>query len=236
VERPELGQPLDGTRQRELRAAQTFDEVAAAADTEGLECAQLPVHGAVPTGNPLAAHAVARDDALPLEQQLCERARIGTAREEPVGEGPAPLRRRNSGGTLAREATRPAARRPRGLVAAPCAERRPRVVCHLAGPDEIPQRRQRDLRLELRRGDEVVPELRRPREHLADLVVCLALRPRRSRGTAERGRVVAEVHGNAIETSTYPHDFTGSAELVELSGAEPGDSARQHLRLPQRDR
>src|SRR6185503_17879820 len=78
----------------ELRTAETFDEVAAAARAQGLECTQLRVDRAVAARNPLAAHAVARDDALPLEQQLCERApiRLG-AREQPGRQRPATLGR-----------------------------------------------------------------------------------------------------------------------------------------------
>ena len=67
-------------RQRELRAAEPLDEVAAAADAERLEVAQLAVDRAVAAGDSFAAHAVARDDPLPLEQELGERAPLGTVR------------------------------------------------------------------------------------------------------------------------------------------------------------
>ena len=78
--RTQLAQPLDRAGQRELRAAEALDEVAAAADAERLEVAQLAVDGAVAAGDSFAAHAVARDDPLPLEQQLGERAPLGPAR------------------------------------------------------------------------------------------------------------------------------------------------------------
>ena len=80
--RAELAQALDRAGQRELRAAEPLDEVAAAADAERLERAQLAVDGAVAARNAFAAHAVARDDALPLEQQLGERTRGRAVREE----------------------------------------------------------------------------------------------------------------------------------------------------------
>ena len=70
----QLAQPLDGAAERELRAAEALDEVAAAAEAERLERAQLGVDGAVAAGDALGADAVAGDDALPLEQQLGERA------------------------------------------------------------------------------------------------------------------------------------------------------------------
>ena len=70
----QLAQPLDSAGQRELRAAEALDEVAAPAGADGLERPQLPVDRAVAAGNPFSADAVARDDPLPLEQELCERA------------------------------------------------------------------------------------------------------------------------------------------------------------------
>src|SRR5439155_1749815 len=76
--RPQLSGPLDRAGQRELRAAESLDEVAAPADAERLQRAQLSVHRAVAAGNSFAAHAVAHDNALTLEQELRERARIGT--------------------------------------------------------------------------------------------------------------------------------------------------------------
>src|SRR6185312_16164980 len=99
---------------------------------------QLRVDGAVPPGNPLAAHAVARDDALPFEQQLGERATVGLAAEEALGPRPAADRRAGASGPPPREPPRPPfgtcrvepALRPQGL---------PGVVRHLTGPDEIPE-------------------------------------------------------------------------------------------------
>ena len=76
--RPQLAQPLDGSAERELRASEPLDEVAAAAEPERLERSQLAVDGSVAAGDPLCADAVARDDALPLEQQLGQRPAVGT--------------------------------------------------------------------------------------------------------------------------------------------------------------
>ena len=63
-----LAEPLDRAGERELRAAQAFDEVSAAADAERLQLAQLAVDGRVAARDPLGPHAVARDDPVPLEQ------------------------------------------------------------------------------------------------------------------------------------------------------------------------
>ena len=78
--RPELAQPLDRAAERELRAAEPLDEVAAAAEPERLERLQLAVDGAVAAGDSLAADAVAGDDPLPLEQELGEGAAVGRRR------------------------------------------------------------------------------------------------------------------------------------------------------------
>ena len=66
--RTQLAQPLDRTWERELRTAETLDEIAAPAHTNRLERFQLAVDRAVAAGDSLAADAVARDDSLPLEQ------------------------------------------------------------------------------------------------------------------------------------------------------------------------
>ena len=72
----QLAQPLDRAAERELRAAEPLDEVAAPAEAERLERAQLGVDRAVAAGDALGADAVAGDDPLPLEQQLGERAPV----------------------------------------------------------------------------------------------------------------------------------------------------------------
>src|SRR5207248_3781582 len=79
----ELAQPLDGAAERELRTAEALDEVAATAEAESLERSQLAVHRSVAAGNPFRPHRVARDDAVPLEQQLRERAALSRLGEEP---------------------------------------------------------------------------------------------------------------------------------------------------------
>ena len=112
-----LAQALDGSGESELRSAQSLDEVAAATDAQRLEVPQLAVHGRVAARHALAADAVARDDALALEKQLGERARVRVAREDRGGPGPAALRGGDRVGPATREATRPALR-PRSLEAA----------------------------------------------------------------------------------------------------------------------
>ena len=133
-----LAQALDGSGESELRSAQSLDEVPPPAEAQRLEVPQLPVHGRVAAGHALAADAVARDDALALEEQLGERARVRVAREDRGGAGPAALRRGDRIGPATREATRPALR-PRSLEAACGPKRLPGVVRHLAGPDELPE-------------------------------------------------------------------------------------------------
>ena len=91
----QLSEPLDRAGERELGAAEPLDEVAATADADRLQILELAVDGAVAAGNPLAADAVTGDDPLALEQELGESAPIGLTREEPVGQRPAALRRRD---------------------------------------------------------------------------------------------------------------------------------------------
>ena len=80
-----VAQALDRAGQGELRAPEPLDEVAAAADAERLELAELPVDGRVPARNALGADAVPGDDPLALEQELGEGARFGCAREKRRG-------------------------------------------------------------------------------------------------------------------------------------------------------
>src|SRR5204863_464716 len=63
-------QPLHGARERELRAAEPFDEVAAACGADRLQRRQLVVQRGEAAGNALGEHLFARDDAVALEQQL----------------------------------------------------------------------------------------------------------------------------------------------------------------------
>src|SRR5262249_57059767 len=155
--------------------------VAATADAERLERTQLSVDRAVSTGNPFAAHAVARDDSLPLEQQFRERAGITPFRlcnrllqslfgEEFVRQRPASLRRSDLRCALARETARPSLRRRR-LIATAGPKRRPRAVADLAPPHEVPERGQRLGGLQAGRRNEDVPELRAVSERGADAFV-----------------------------------------------------------------
>ena len=91
--RTELAEPLDRAAERELGSAQALDEVAAPREPERLQRLELAVDGAVPADDPLAADAVARDDPLPLEQELGEGPAVGPAGEQAAGQRPAPLRR-----------------------------------------------------------------------------------------------------------------------------------------------
>ena len=161
--------------------------------------------------------------------------RSGTPAEEALGRRPAPLRRRDRGAARAGEATR-VALRARRLVATARSQRRPGVVRDLAGPDELPERGQRRLGLELGLGEQVAPEHRAAPERLADGRGLGGFRRRRARRLPEERRVVAEVDGDAVEPGADPDELAGGAEPVEPCGLVARDASRQHLALPQRHR
>ena len=236
----QLAQPLDRAGQRELRAAEPLDEVAAAAGADRLERAQLAVDGAVAAGDPLGADAVARHDPLPLEQQLRERASVGRASRRPKSRPASDQRPGGRTSAPRRGHARSAAagaRRPRHAVAALGAQRRPGVVRHLARPDELPERRQRVAGVEPRRGR--ADRARTRRSGRARRGSRRAPRPRRAahRARARRGRrVVAEEERDAVEPGPDPDDLAGRAERVERGRLVAGHAARQDLGLPERDR
>src|SRR5262249_4030609 len=121
----QLAQSLDRAAERELRATEPFDEVAAPAQAKCLERPQFRVDRAVAAGDPLGADRITCDGAVPLEQQLGERARVGPRTgAESIGERPAPLRRGDRRRPLPREPARTALRLRR-LVTTPRPERRP---------------------------------------------------------------------------------------------------------------
>src|SRR5205823_729116 len=241
--RSELAQPFDCAAECELGAAEALDKVAAPAEAERLERLQLAVNRRVATRDPLRAYTVARDDSLPLEQQLRERPPIRTGpgtwsrdrAEEAFRSRPAALRRRDLAGPVAREAPRPPLRL-RHPVAASGSQRLPGVVRDLAGPDEIPKRGQRLLGLEPRLRQQVEPEQGVSVKRLAQAVVELAFGPIGAGHLPQHGCVLAEIDGNAIEAGADPHDLAGRAELVQLRSGVAGHAARQHLGLPERDR
>ena len=143
-------QPLDRSRQRELRAAETLDEVAAPADAERLERGERVIEGREAARDPLREHELAGEDAVALEQELGDRAPpgdgIGRGLEERRGQRPAALHRRprvaargaheraRSGGRA--RGRPPAGGRARGAARAAAPRRR----WYLARPDEVPQR------------------------------------------------------------------------------------------------
>ena len=138
------------------------------------------------------------------------------------------------GGAGAREAPRP----PLGLrhaVAATGAERRPGVVRDLAGPDEVPERRQGFVGRQAGLLDHVGPEERAGPERRSQPVVLFALGRGGARNLTERGRILAEVDGDPIEPGADPDDLAARAERVELLGTVVGHPARQELGLPQSD-
>src|SRR6266545_4976059 len=207
--RTQLAQALDRAGRRKLRAAEALDEVAAAADAQRLEVAQLAVHSAVAAGDSLAADAVARDDALPLEQELGESAPVWPVRKQPCRRRPAALRRRDVGGALPGEAARPHSLLLLRGIAPSRAQRRPRIVGHVARPDELPQCGQGGLGLEIRCSQQVEPEKRLAIERRADRVDRIAFARGYARRCAERGCVFAEEDRDAVETGADPDDLAG---------------------------
>ena len=235
VPRPQLAQALDRAAERELRAAEALDEVAAAARAERLERTQLGVDRAVAAGDALAADGVARDDPLPLEQQLRERPPVG------LGAGEEGARRATSGPasrSRARADAREAARapvRPRRLVPPLGAQRRPRVVRDLAGPDEPPERGQRHRVLSPVTSSSSGQKRALARERAAERVVHLALDRLRARRRAEQRRVLAEEDGDPVEAGADPDELARRAECVELLRPVAPDPRAEHLGFPERD-
>ena len=88
-------QALDGAGQRELRPAEAFDEVAAAADAEGLELREGVVEDREAARDPFGEDLLAGDDAVALQQQLGlsspALAGLRLAAKDRVGERPATL-------------------------------------------------------------------------------------------------------------------------------------------------
>jgi hypothetical protein len=78
IRRPQLAKALDCARQRELRSTEPFDEISAPAQTERLQNPELRVDRAVSAPDALTAYAVARDDSVALEQELCQRSATWT--------------------------------------------------------------------------------------------------------------------------------------------------------------
>src|SRR4029078_1136628 len=159
---------------------------------------------------------------------------IRLAREERRAARPASLRRRDGVGATAREA-RGSARGRRRLEAARCPKRLPRVVRHLARPDELPKRRERRLGVQLGLAKQVEPEKRAAIERGTDAVVGLPLRWRKRGGAAQGGRILSEIQSDPLETRTDPYDFARGGELVELRRLESGHTPRKDVGLPERD-
>ena len=214
---PQLRSRSTAPPQRELRAAEPLDEVAAPARAERLERPQLAVDRAVAAGDPLAADGVAGDDAVPLEQ-AAPRARGDRARRRRTAAPRATSVPASRSGERAARA-RSGARGGR-LAAAGSAlgtERRPGVVGHLAGPDESHR-----AGSAASASSPVAPRSppRTARRRRAPRVSRRAPRlpgPARLRD-AEQRRVVAEEHRHSVEPGSDPHELARRTELVELLG------------------
>ena len=184
---------------------------------------------------PFGADAVARDDALPLEQELGERAPLRlpakrrSVRDQRPAVAVAPWR------APAGEAAR-AALVLRRAEPARGTQRRPRVVRHLARPDEIPQRGQGDGLVEPGLVEQLDPEERAASSAARIRVVLVGLRARRGRHLAERGCVLAEVQRDPVGPGADPHDLAARGQRVEVLRPVARDAPRQDLGFPQCDR
>ena len=81
-----------------------------------------------------------------------------------------------------------------------------------------------------------MPEERAAAERGAESFVDLLLGTVGRRRRPEGRRVLAEVERDAIEARADPDHFARSAERIELLGPIARHAARQHVRLPERDR
>ena len=245
-------QALDGAGQRKLGAPEPLDEVAAAGDAKRLELRQLGVDRREAAGDPLGQDLLAREYAVPFEQQLGQRpptrARINTRREQRRRQRPPAL---DLGGRSdappSGEAPRAAPGRPRpiALGACECQPRRPqrreRVVGRLARPHEVPQSLLQLLGRELDVHQQVGEEARAGGESFADRGVLRQIGVAGGRAAKlrrpELGQVLAEVQGDSPgaapqRTRPDPHDLTGGAELIDPRRRVGADPARQHVALP----
>ena len=101
----QAAQPLDRARERELRPAESLDEVAAPRRSEQLEVLELAVDRGEAARDPLGDRRLAGDDSVALEHQLRQRAhpragggRALEQRTRSATSGRAPSRRPLPGG------------------------------------------------------------------------------------------------------------------------------------------
>ena len=237
-------QALDRARQRELRAAEALDEVAAPGDADRLQRRELVVQRGEAAGDALGQHLLAGDDAVALEQQLglraAARGRVLGHREQRRDERPAALDLRLRARPPRREpapAVGPRGLRPRRAQPRR-AQRRVGVVGDLARPHEVPQRLLELLARDAADvGQQVGEEARAGGEPLADRVVGLALGRLLRRRRPEQPHVLAEVErhpaGAAAERARAdPHELARGAQRVHPRRRVGADAARQHVALP----
>ena len=246
----QAAQALDRRGERELRAAEPLDEVAAPRRAERLEVRELGVERREAALDPLGQGLLAGDDAVALEHDLRQRADPlavgGRAGEQRRGQRPAALDLRRGRAAAAGEAAAPRARRARRARATAAARaaaprrrsspRRPRRgprARPAARPARPPHRRPRRRRPAGRsrttrraRGGRGSPRGRAP-PAASPLMV----------GRADEGRVLAEVEGDpprraAERARADPDDLAARAERVHPGRRVGADAARQHVALP----
>ena len=168
--------------------------------------------------------------------------RLDLAAEEGGGQRPAPL---DLGlGAAAPRPEPPAGPRPvagalgAGEREARSAQRRPRVVGHLARPHEIPERLLDLLGRDRQLGEEVGEEARRLRQARTKQLVLGRVRPLGLVGRRADGLdVVAEIERHAARvapqgTGADPHELAAGAQLVHPGRRVGATAAWQHVALP----
>ena len=138
------------------------------------------------------------------------------------------------------------------------AQRRPRVVGHLARPHEVPQRLAQRLGRDIELGEQVGEEAGPGGQARAQELVLGGLADERARAVAgergaihpraalntrrrpDQGRVLAEVQRHAAGASerarTDPHELPARAQAVQPRLRVGAGAPRQHVALPDLDR
>ncbi len=241
--------PIDRARHGELGGAEAVDEVPASHLATFFEHLEYAVDGTEPADEPFGHHRLAGHHAVPLDelQRLgmgCF-GRRGHRAEQRRNETPAALTRwgANPGETPGSGST--ASLRSAGTARLDLrpgehrSQRGERVVGDLAGPHEVPQRREQLLIGGgcISRAD-LAPEARALLGELgADRIVQptldgFSLLPSR----CEQRKLIGETQphppvASAERTGAHPDQLAGGAELVEHRRAIRPDANRQHVGL-----
>ena len=249
-------QAIDGSRQRELGAAQAIDDVAAPDPALLLHRAEDRVDRAEAAVDAFRVDGFAHQDAVPLEERerggvpplgLRGKTRGGPRRARRrlrAIAAPAGIDQRPAPGSLGRAEAReparsraPVTRRP---LPAQCAQRGEGVVGDLAGPHEVPQRIEHFPIRPAAGGGEQLPVEARPAsaEVLPEALVTFRVGSVGAVGEAHRPKGLAtrpDEHDPPVVASQAPapdpRDLAHRAQLVEEPRLIPRDPGRQDVAL-----